>query len=101
MKLRSAHFFIATMFATLVLPQLLGAAERTDVVTGRILVTSSQVTVEGLGSFPLDLKIAQCFDMRGERMGCETLAGIGYADKARVTFVANKLRRIDLIELQQ
>jgi hypothetical protein len=44
---------------------------------------------------------AKCFDFRGDAMTCETLVGIGYADRARVTISGNEVQRIDILELQQ
>ena len=95
------RFKSALIIASLLAATFAGATERLDVVKGRIQITTTEITVQNLGSFPLDLKTVQCFDTRGERTTCETLAGIGYADSARITFVANKVRRIDLVELQQ
>jgi hypothetical protein len=54
--------------------------------------------------YKFDPKRAQCFTARGEQRiptTCETLLGIGYADRARLTLSGDEVVRIDVLELQQ
>jgi hypothetical protein len=94
--------------AILLLSQALSAAQprayeaQPRVYEARLVqITRTDVTIEGLGTYPLDPAVLECFDFRKERTTCETLAGVGYADRARITFVSGKVRRIDILELQQ
>lgn len=80
------------------------ATEMTQV--GRLArVALDHVLVEAadgkVTSYRVDQVLTQCFDFRGDKTTCETLAEIGYADKGRVTVVDGLAKRIDLIELQQ
>ena len=45
--------------------------------------------------------LVQCFDFRGDALTCDTLVGIGYVDRARVTLRGTDVIRIDIVELQQ
>ena len=45
--------------------------------------------------------LVQCFDFRGDALPCETLVGIGYVDRARVTVRGTDVKRIEIVELQQ
>ena len=68
------------------------------VALDHVLVEAADGTVT---SFRVDQVLTQCFDFRGDKTTCETLAEIGYADKGRVTVVDGLAKRIDLIVLQQ
>jgi len=45
--------------------------------------------------------LARCFDFRGDALTCDTLVGIGYVDRARITLLGTAVQRIDILELQQ
>ena len=78
------------------------AAGAPGVVEGRLTqVTSTFVQVDHDKIYQFNPVIAQCFDFRGDATTCETLVGIGYVDRARVTLRGTDVRRIDIIELQQ
>lgn len=78
------------------------ATEAATTITGRLsVVKANLVEVDRTQRFQFQPSNAECFDHNGVRMTCQTLVGIGYADRARVTIVANQVRRIDILELQQ
>jgi hypothetical protein len=69
---------------------------------GRITqITTEKVTIDGIHTFKLDPKKTQCFDHRGDKTSCATLAAVGYADSAIVTIVGDSVQRIDIKQLQQ
>lgn len=73
-----------------------------QVLTGRLsVVTARHVEVDRTQRFPFQPANAECFDTHGNRMTCQTLVGIGYADRARITLSGGRIRRIDLLQLQQ
>jgi len=85
-----------------VLPPAAAAAEGSQVLEGRMSqLTSTQVTIDGAFSFRFNPATAQCFDFRGSATTCDTLIGIGYAQRARLTISGDTAVRIDLLELQQ
>jgi hypothetical protein len=78
----------------------------TQIVQGRLAhITSRQLTLElahdDIREFKFDLAKAKCFDFRKDPMSCQTLIGVGYANKARITLVDGVIQRVDIIELQQ
>ena len=78
------------------------AAGAPDVVEGRLTqVTSSFVQIDHDRTYQFNPAIAQCFDFRGDALTCDTLVGIGYVDRARVTLRGANVQRIDIVELQQ
>lgn len=78
------------------------SAAGSEVLEGRLSqITHASVTVEGIATLVFRPASTQCFDPRGAALTCETLIGIGYADRARVTVRGDEVRRIDLLELQQ
>jgi hypothetical protein len=78
------------------------AAEGSQVLEGRMSqLTGTQVTIDDTYSFRFDPATAQCFDFRGSATTCDTLIGIGYAQRARLTISGDTAVRIDLLELQQ
>jgi hypothetical protein len=78
------------------------AAGAPGVIEGRLTqITANVVQVDHDRSYQFNPGLAQCFDFRGSTMACDTLVGIGYADRARVTLRGNNVLRIDVIELQQ
>jgi hypothetical protein len=98
---------VAARFASLLLalahPALqAGAAGAPGVVEGTLTrVTGSFVQVDHAQTYQFDPASAECFDFRGDAMTCDTLVGIGYADRARVTLRGAVVQRIDILELQQ
>jgi hypothetical protein len=88
-----------------VLPGGLNAQQGNQVVGYLKQISASHVLVEdaklALHTFKIDSTITQCFDHRGDKTTCKTLAGVGYADKGRVTFIGDVAQRIDVIEMQQ
>ena len=78
------------------------AAGAPGVVEGRLTqVTATIVQVDHDKVYQFNPAIAKCFDFRGDATTCETLVGIGYIDRARVTLRGSDVVRIDIIELQQ
>ena len=78
------------------------AAGAPSVVEGRLTrVTTSVVQVDHDRTYQFNSAIARCFDFRGDAMACDTLVGIGYVDRARVTLRGNDVQRIEIIELHQ
>ena len=78
------------------------AADASGVVEGRLTrVTTSFVQVDHDRTYLFNSAIAECFDFRGDAMSCDTLVGIGYVDRARVTVSGNDVLRIDIVELHQ
>jgi hypothetical protein len=81
---------------------VINAAEPTQVVEGRLTqITVDHVIVDSARTYAIDPEHTECFDFRSQRTTCETLALIGYADKARLSVVGTVVKRIDLLELQQ
>jgi hypothetical protein len=101
MKLTVARF--SGLLMALALPALhVFAAGAPGVVEGRLTqVTSTIVQVDHDKIYQFNPAIARCFDFRGDATTCETLVGIGYVDRARVTLRGTDVQRIDIIELQQ
>jgi hypothetical protein len=78
------------------------AAGAPGVIEGRLTqITSSYIQVDHDRTYLFNPAIAQCFDFRGDATTCDTLVGIGYVDRARVTLRGSDVQRIDIIELQQ
>ena len=78
------------------------AAGAPSVLEGRLTrVTASFVQVDHNQTYQFNPAVAQCFDFRGDAMTCDTLIGIGYVDRARVTLRGTTVQRIDIVELQQ
>lgn len=102
MKLTVAARFSLSLLA-LALPALhVFAAGAPGVVEGRLTqVTSTIIQVDHDKIYQFNPAIARCFDFRGDATTCETLVGIGYVDRARVTLRGTDVQRIDIIELQQ
>jgi hypothetical protein len=103
MKLTIACRFSGLLLA-LAWPALhaLAAGSPTGVVEGRLTqITSSSVQVDHGQSYQFNPGLAQCFDFRGDALTCDTLVGIGYVDRARVTLRGTDVLRIDIVELQQ
>lgn len=92
----------ALLAGAVVCPTFAVAADNPGSLQGRITqITAKSVIVDRVHIFKLDLAKAKCFDIGGRPITCETLVGIGYADKARVTVLADTVQRIDILELQQ
>ena len=78
------------------------AAGTPGVVEGRLTqVTASWVQVDHDRTYQFNPAIARCFDFRGDAMSCDTLVGIGYVDRARVSLRGSDVVRVDIVELQQ
>jgi hypothetical protein len=78
------------------------AAGAPGIVEGRLTrITTSFVQVDHDRTYQFNSAIARCFDFRGDAMTCDTLVGIGYVDRARITLRGTDVQRIDVIELQQ
>jgi hypothetical protein len=78
------------------------AADAPSVFEGRLTqVTTSYVQVDHERTYQFNPAIVQCFDFRGDALPCETLVGIGYVDRARVTVRGTDVKRIEIVELQQ
>ena len=92
----------ALLAGTIVYPTIAAAANTSGIIEGRITqITGKSVIVDRVHIFKLDLSKAKCFAVGGMQITCETLVGIGYADKARVAVLADTVQRIDILELQQ
>jgi hypothetical protein len=102
MKLTVAARFCGPLLA-LAWPALhASAAGAPGVVEGRLTqITASFVQVDHDRTYQFHPAVAQCFDFRGAALPCETLVGIGYADRARITLRGTDVHRIDIVELQQ
>jgi hypothetical protein len=78
------------------------AAGAPNVVDGTLTrITTSEVQVDHKQIYQFNPAIVRCFDFRGDALTCDTLVGIGYVDRARVTVRGTDVQRIDIIELQQ
>lgn len=78
------------------------AAGAPGVVEGRLTqITATVVQVDHGLTYQFNPAVAQCFDFRGDALTCDTLVGIGYVDRARVTLRGTDVLRIDIVELQQ
>jgi len=86
-----------------VLPLLdASAAGAPGVVEGTITrVTTDEVQVDHSRVYQFNPALARCFDFRGDALTCDTLVGIGYVDRARITLLGTAVQRIDILELQQ
>ena len=102
MKLTVAARFFGPLLA-LAWPALHAfAAGSPDVLEGRLTrVTASFIQVDHDRTYQFNPAIVQCFDFRGDALPCETLVGIGYVDRARVTVRGSDVKRIEIVELQQ
>ena len=102
MKLTAAARLCSLLLA-LAWPALhASAAAAPGVVEGRLTqVTRTFVQVNHGQAYEFDPASARCFDFRGDAMTCDTLVGIGYADRARITLRGTVVQRIDILELQQ
>jgi hypothetical protein len=86
--------------ALLAATPIASAAEQ--VFTGRLsLINGKEVVLDSKQSFAFNPRNAVCIDFRGDALTCETLVGIGYADKVNITLVAGVVKRIHILELQQ
>jgi hypothetical protein len=100
MKLTVAARFYGSLLALAACHAL--AAGAPGVVEGRLTrVTPSFVQVDHDRAYPFNPAVAQCFDFRGDVLTCDTLVGIGYVDRARVTLRGTDVVRIDIVDLQQ
>lgn len=98
--MNKARVTFAALFSCLALSAAHSAGS--EAYEGRLTqITATYVTVDGTRSFTFEPRTAKCFDAEGAELTCETLVGVGYADRARLTVFANAIRRIDVIELQQ
>jgi hypothetical protein len=78
------------------------AAAAPAVVEGRLTqVTTTFLQVDHARTYQFDPVSAVCFDWRGDALTCDTLVGIGYADRVRITLRGNVVQRVDILELQQ
>lgn len=78
------------------------AAGAPSVVEGRLTqVRADFIQLDHQQTYSFNPGTAKCFDFRGDAMTCDTLVGIGYADRARVTLLGTTVQRIDVLELQQ
>jgi hypothetical protein len=102
MKSRVTTGSCLALFA-LALPALTAvAATPASVVEGRLTqVAATFIQLDHQQTYSFDPAIAECFDFRGDAMTCQTLVGIGYADRARITLRGTTVQRIDVLELQQ
>ena len=101
MKPLAAARLCATLIA-LAWPALHAHAAEPGYVEGRLTqVTTSIVQVDHDRVYQFNPAVAKCFDFRGDAMTCETLVGIGYVDRARVSLRGSDVVRIDVVELQQ
>ena len=94
---------LSAMLIALAWPALhLLAAGEPGFVEGRLTqVTTSVVQVDHDRVYQFNPAVARCFDFRGDAMTCDTLVGIGYVDRARVSLRGSEVVRIDVVELQQ
>ena len=98
----SASFTFRRSLACAVLASMYVSAASAEEYVGRLVrITDRLVTIENVGDFKINLANAQCFDHRGDKTTCATLAGIGYADSARVRVIGDAVQRIDVLKLQQ
>jgi hypothetical protein len=102
MKLTVAARLIGPLFA-LAWPALHAlAAGSPSVLEGRLTrVTTSFIQVDHDRTYQFNPALVQCFDFRGDALPCETLVGVGYVDRARVTVRGTDVKRIEIVELQQ
>jgi hypothetical protein len=86
-----------------VLPLLdASAAGAPGLVEGTITrVTTSEVQLDHDRVYQFNPALARCFDFRGDELTCDTLVGIGYVDRARITLLGTAVQRIDIVDLQQ
>jgi hypothetical protein len=78
------------------------AAGTPGFVEGRLTqVTTSSIQLDHDRTYQFNPAVARCFDFRGDAMSCDTLVGIGYVDRARVSLRGSDVVRIDIVELQQ
>lgn len=63
-------------------------------------ITREYVTVNGK-SFSLAYSGAQCRDETGTRLTCDTLIGVGYADRVRVTISGGVAIKVDVLKMSQ
>jgi hypothetical protein len=94
---------LSSLLVALALPALHAlAASAPGVVEGRLtLVSNTSVQLDHDRTYLFDPVTARCFDWRGDALTCETLVGIGYADRVRITLRGTVVQRIDILELQQ
>jgi hypothetical protein len=102
MKLTAAARLMAPLLA-LAWPALHAlAADSPSVLEGRLTrVTTSFIQVDHDRTYQFNPALVQCFDFRGDALPCETLVGVGYVDRARVTVRGTDVKRIEIVELQQ
>jgi hypothetical protein len=102
MKHTAAARYFGPLLA-LVWPALhASAAGSPGVLEGRLTrVTARFIQVDHDRTYQFNPAIVQCFDFRGDALPCETLVGIGYVDRARVTVRGSDVKRIEIVELQQ
>ncbi|HXS91457.1 MAG TPA: hypothetical protein VN705_19020 [Steroidobacteraceae bacterium] len=99
----SASTRLYSLLLAAVLPLLdASAAGAPGVVEGTITrVTTDEVQVDHSRVYQFNPALARCFDFRGDALTCDTLVGIGYVDRARITLLGTAVQRIDILELQQ
>lgn len=102
MKLTVATRFCGLLLA-LAWPALHAlAAGAPSVVEGRLTqIRTTSVQMDHNREYQFNPAVARCFDFRGDAMTCDTLVGIGYVDRARVTLSGTDVVRIDIVDLQQ
>jgi hypothetical protein len=89
------------LFATAALAQ---TPRTNSALEGWLRLLPTEAVINHQYRYKFDPKRAQCFTARGEERiptTCETLLGIGYADRARLTLSGDQVVRIDVLELQQ
>jgi hypothetical protein len=102
MKLTVAAGFLGPLLALAWPAPHALAAGSPDVLEGRLTrITASFIQVDHERTYQFNPALVQCFDFRGDALPCETLVGIGYVDRARVTVRGSDVRRIEVVELQQ
>lgn len=102
MKLTVAARLFSLSLATTLLALAASAAGAPGVVEGKLTrVTANELQIDHAQVYQFDPVSAKCFDFRGDALTCETLVGIGYADRARITLRGTVVQRVDILELQQ
>lgn len=64
-------------------------------------ITTTMIVMDANKEFRFDSRSAQCRDFRGDKITCETLIAVGYANKARLTLESGMVRKVEILELQQ
>lgn len=72
-----------------------------DDITGEITQISSQSVTIGGKKFAFEPGQAECYDASNQKMTCETLVAVGYADEASIMIDRGRIKRIRVIRLNQ